>query len=256
MNLRLLALLMILTVPQPAAGQDVLILGEVHDNPAHHAVQAERVSDLQPSAIVFEMLTADQAQLARPELRQDEAALAKVLEWETSGWPAFSMYYPIFEAAPNAAIYGAQVTRDASRAVLNEGLTTAFGSEAALYTLDRDLPTDEQANREAMQRDAHCDALPEDILPGMVAIQRLRDAVLARSVLQAIEATGGPVALITGNGHARRDWGVPAYLAEVAPDLEIWVVGQTEDNAVLEGGYDEVVSSSAVERPDPCAAFQ
>ena len=37
------------------------------------------------------------------------------------------------------------------------------------------------------------------------------------------------MAVITGNGHARRDHGMPAYLARVAPDLTVYVLGQTED---------------------------
>lgn len=256
MILRCLALLICLNLALPAVAQDVLILGEVHDNPVHHAVQAARVATLQPQAIVFEMLTENQAALITPDLRSDEAALAKTLEWDKSGWPDFSMYYPIFAAAPEAKIYGAQVTRDTSRAVLEVGLVAVFDADAARYGLDRELTQTEQTAREALQMEAHCDALPEDLLPGMVAIQRLRDAVLARSVVQAMEATGGPVAVITGNGHARRDWGVPAYLAEVAPDLEVWVLGQTEEDAGLEGDFDEVTSAPAVERPDPCAAFQ
>lgn len=256
MSLRLLAFVFGLAGAGPVVAQDVLILGEVHDNPAHHAVQAERVSAFQPRAIVFEMLTDAQAARVTPALRRDEVALAEALEWDESGWPEFSMYYPIFAAVPEAAIHGAHVPRDAARAVFEGGLAEVFGAEAARYGLTRDLPDEEQAAREALQREAHCDALPEDILPGMVAVQRLRDAVLARAVVQAMEATGGPVAVITGNGHARRDWGVPAYLAEVAPDLEVRVLGQAEDEHPLEGGFDEVISAPAVDRPDPCAAFQ
>ncbi|EAQ26339.1 ChaN family lipoprotein [Roseovarius sp. 217] len=256
MILRLLVLLSVLTVAFSAAAQDVLVLGEVHDNAAHHAVQTQRVKDLKPRAIVYEMLTKDQAALVTPDLLGDKARLENLLQWEASGWPDFSMYYPIFSAAPDARVYGAQVTRDASRAVLTDGLSEVFGDDATRYGLDRDLPEDQQAIREAMQKEAHCNALPANLLPGMVVIQRLRDAVLARAVVQAIEETGGPVAVITGNGHARRDWGVPAYLAQAAPDLEIWVVGQTEDNADIEGGFDEIISSAAVERPDPCAGFQ
>ncbi|MEL7256204.1 MAG: ChaN family lipoprotein, partial [Pseudomonadota bacterium] len=44
---------------------DVLILGEFHDNPTHHAVQADAVRVIAPKAVVFEMLTpAEAAQLA------------------------------------------------------------------------------------------------------------------------------------------------------------------------------------------------
>jgi uncharacterized iron-regulated protein len=140
--------------------------------------------------------------------------------------------------------------------VFDGGLAESFGDGAATYGLTEPLPETEQAAREALQMAAHCDALPEEMLPGMVAVQRLRDAVLARAVVQAMEETGGPVAVITGNGHARRDRGVPSYLGRVAPDLEVFVLGQTEDGAPLQGGFDEVVSTPAVDRPDPCAAFR
>ncbi|MFU8777446.1 MAG: ChaN family lipoprotein [Roseovarius sp.] len=256
MTLRALALSLSLGLACPALAQDVVILGEVHDNPAHHAEQAARVKQAQPKAIMFEMLTEDQAARVTPALREDMAALEAALGWAESGWPDFSMYYPIFAAAPAAAIYGAQVPREAARAVLSEGLAASFGAEAARYGLDRDLHPEEQTARATLQMEAHCNALPPEMLPGMVAIQRLRDAVLARATVAALEATGGPVAVITGNGHARRDWGVPAYLANVAPDLDVWVLGQTEDDRPLDGGFDTVASAPAVARPDPCAAFQ
>ena len=256
MILRALALSIGLLIAGPALSQDVVILGEVHDNPAHHAEQAARVLELQPKAIVFEMLTEEQASKVTPELRGDQAKLAEALAWDESGWPDFAMYYPIFSAAPEAQIYGAQVPREAARSALSTGPAASFGPEAARYGLDRDLPPEEQTARETLQMEAHCNALPPEMLPGMVAIQRLRDAVLARATIEALEATGGPVAGITGNGHARRDWGVPAYLTKVAPDLDIWVLGQTEDDSPLDGGFDMVTSAPAVERPDPCAAFQ
>lgn len=253
---RFIALLFGLSFALPVAAQNVYVLGEVHDNPAHHAHQAARVAELELAAIVFEMLTAAQAEKAVPELRGDPLALAEALEWSNSGWPDFAMYYPIFAAAPDAAIYGAQVPRDAARAVFEDGLAASFGADAARYGLDRPLPENEQAAREALQMAAHCDALPVDILPGMVEIQRLRDAALARAVLAAIDETGGPVAVITGNGHARRDWGMPAVLAFARGGLEIVVLGQTEDDGPLEGEFDEVISAPAVDRPDPCAAFK
>jgi len=240
----------------PGAAQDVSVLGEIHDNPAHHAEQAEQVEKLQPAAIVFEMLTADQAARVTPDLRDDAEALAAAIDWGAGGWPDFSMYHPNFTAAPEAAIYGAMVPRAEARAVFEEGPVAVFDGDAARYGLDEDLPADQQAAREALQMQAHCNALPEDMLPGMVAVQRLRDAVLARAVVRAMDDTGGPVAVITGNGHARRDWGMPAMLARAAPDLDIWVLGQTEADQPLEGVFDSVESAPAPDRPDPCAAFQ
>ncbi|MFX0545215.1 ChaN family lipoprotein [Roseovarius sp. S1116L3] len=240
----------------PSFAQDIFVLGEVHDNPAHHAVQAERVAQINPTALVFEMMTPEQAGRITPELREDRDALADALEWHVSGWPDFSYYFPIIEAAPGARIYGAGVQRADTRAVGEDGLEAAFGSGAGEFGLDRPLPGDQRAVREALQADAHCGALPEAILPMMVEIQRLRDAALARAALEALRETGGPVAVITGNGHTRTDWGMPALVALAAPDVALHSLGQGEDGAPPEGIFDEVVDSPAPERADPCEAFR
>lgn len=238
------------------ADAPVVIVGEVHDNPSHHAVQADIVAHLQPSAIVFEMLTEAQADLVTPDNRADQTALADSLDWAESGWPDFAMYHPIFTAAPGAAIYGAAVPRDAARAAMQAGIAESFGTDAADYGLTTPLPAEEQAAQEDLQQQAHCNAMPPEMLPVMVDLQRLRDAVLARETLRALDETGGPVIVITGNGHAREDWGVPAYLTRLRPDLDVFTIGQQEDGAGAPGGFDAILSAPAVDRPDPCEAFR
>ncbi|OSQ52523.1 ChaN family lipoprotein [Marivita geojedonensis] len=237
-------------------GADVVFLGELHDNPAHHLRQAEVVAEVEPTALVFEMLTQAQADLVTPDLVADEAALEAALGWNDSGWPDFSMYYPIFAEAPEAAYFGAAVPRDVARQAMETGMAAAFRGDADVYGLTAVLPEDQQAEREALQLAAHCDAMPEDMLPVMVDIQRLRDAELAYSAVQAFEAHGGPVVVITGNGHARKDWGAPVYLMAAAPDLRIASLGQGEEDVPPEGLFDVVETSPEVDRGDPCAAFR
>ncbi|MFZ5962294.1 ChaN family lipoprotein [Thalassococcus sp. BH17M4-6] len=239
------------------AGRDVVFLGEQHDNPAHHARQAELVADIAPTALVFEMLTPDQAGRITPDLIGDKAALEQALGWNGSGWPDFAMYYPIFAAAPDAAYYGAALPRAEARRVMEVGTQAVFGDEAARFGLDDPLPADQQTAREALQLRAHCDAMPEEMLPMMVDIQRLRDARLAQAALQALDAFGAPVVVITGNGHARRDWGAPALLKLADPDVTIAAFGQGEATfGAPEGTFDAVDISEDVVRDDPCAAFE
>ena len=233
---------------------DVVILGEIHDNPDHHANQARWLQLQGPSAVVFEMLTPAQAALVSPDLLSDDAALAAALDWSASGWPDFSMYSPVFKASRSTRIYGAAMPRSDLGQVMETGIAPAFGADASAYGLTAALPEDEQARREAFQHAAHCDALPPEMLPIMVDIQRLRDATLAMAILDAWHKTGGPVAVVTGNGHARIDWGIPGYLTRVAPDLSVFSVGQSEDGAIT-GPFDAVQSSPAVPRADPCLAF-
>ncbi len=241
---------------QTAEDAPVVILGEVHDNPNHHAAQAEIVAHVQPKAVVFEMLTEDQAGRVTADNRADEARLAADLDWAASGWPDFAMYHPMFTSAPDARIYGAAVPRDAARQAMQTGIAESFGAQAADFGLTASLPADQQQAREALQQAAHCNAMPEEMLPVMVDLQRLRDAVLARETLRALDQTGGPVVVITGNGHARRDWGVPAYLANLRPDLKVVSIGQQEDGQGAPGGFDLTLSAPAVARPDPCEAFR
>ena len=203
-------------MPDGMAQAQVIFLGEVHDNPQAHARQAELVAALQPKALVFEMLTVAAAEKAAPEVRTDAEALAKALDWEQLGWPDFAMYYPIFAAAPEAAIYGAAVPRDEARAAMKDGVAESFGDGVEAYGLTTPLPEEEQAARVQLQFEAHCEAMPKEMLPMMVDLQRLRDATLARAVVQALDAVGGPVVVITGNGHARLDWGAPVYLKRVS----------------------------------------
>lgn len=89
----------------------------------------------------------------------------------------------------------------------------------------------------------------------MVEVQRLRDAELASAALLALDNHGAPVVIITGNGHARSDWGVPAMIKLVRPALNVVSIGQGEDGVPPEGGFDYVVDASGPERPDPCHAF-
>ncbi|MEM8851548.1 MAG: ChaN family lipoprotein [Pseudomonadota bacterium] len=217
---------------------DIYILGERHDNPTHHETQARLVAEIAPAAIVFEMLTAEQADRIDPTIPRDPQVLEQLLDWSDMGWPDIAMYAPIM-ANPETPIVG------------------AAGSTGDLsdYGLAAPLPPEQQAAREQLQADAHCGALPEDVLPQFVDRQREMDAQFAARTLAAFDDYGGPIVLIAGNGHARADWGVPAAIAHVRPDVEVVAVVQGEDGVVPPGG-DVVFDAPAPQRGDPCAAFR
>jgi uncharacterized iron-regulated protein len=100
------------TLSAPFRDAQIVILGEVHDNPMHHANQARIVYDLQPHALVFEMFGPDKARGLTPDIRDNAIALEAALDWQDSGWPDFAMYYPIFSSAPDAAIFGGALPRE------------------------------------------------------------------------------------------------------------------------------------------------
>lgn len=238
------------------SGADVVILGEVHDNAVHHQRQAELLAELQPKAVVWEMITAEQASSLDPEMLTDAEQTARQLDWAKTGWPEFGLYAPVFAAAAGARQYGGLVPRTEASKALEQGVAAYFGSAASVrFGLDQPLPEAEQAAREADQQVNHCNAMPVEMLPVLVDFQRLRDASLAAAADQALAETGGPVAVITGNGHSRTDRGLTVYLAKARPDAKIRSLGQSEDGQIS-GTFDLVLDAVAIVRPDPCLAFQ
>ncbi|WP_224825330.1 ChaN family lipoprotein [Cognatishimia sp. MH4019] len=235
---------------------DVVILGEVHDNPIHHIKQAEAVAAIAPSAVVFEMLTPEQAGRATPDSRTDLSTLEAAIGWNATGWPDFAMYYPIFEALGDEAIYGAALPRESVRAAMTEGAAAVFSGEPAIFGLSDPLPEAQLQARKQLQDDAHCNAMPAEMLGGMVEAQRLRDAAFAQTTLQALRDTGGPVVVITGHGHARKDWGIPAKIALADPKVDVWSVGFLEATPPSSEQFDFIEITEPAPREDPCAAFR
>jgi uncharacterized iron-regulated protein len=254
-------------------GADVVVLGEVHDNPAHHAGQAEIVAAAGPAALTFEMVP-PQAEPMLARLRAERApaaVLGAALRWEEMGWPDFAMYAPIFEAAPDAEVTGGAVDGGAMRLAMEQGAAAAaadaLGYAARRYRLDVAYTPDVQAQAVQEQISAHCDAIPETVAARMVEAQRLRDAAFADAVLRARAlAGGGQVALIAGSGHARVDRGVPWFLEAALPGISVVSVAFLEVQAQATDWqdyvdrsaprYDYLVFTEAAEREDPCIAFR
>ncbi len=209
---------------EPLVDADIYIVGEQHGFAPHHAEQAAVVAKVRPTAVVFEQLTDVQADRIAPETPRNPHVFEELLDWSESGWPDLSFYFPIMTAS-DAVIFGA----------------AGAAGDLSAYELDTPLDPVEQAEREALQAVAHCGALPPDRLPEFVARQRAIDAQFAARTLEALDTHGPPVVLITGNGHARSDWGVPAAIARVRPDATVLSIVQ---DGGPEGG------------PDPCAAFR
>jgi uncharacterized iron-regulated protein len=106
--------------------------------------------------------------------------------------------------------------------------------------------------------------MPRDMMGGMVEAQRLRDAGLTRATVAAFEhakavSDAPQVVVITGNGHAREDWGVPAmlrlYYAD-QPDIEIRTLAQFEAETDGDLPFTSSVVTKPAERADPCAALK
>lgn len=256
------------------------LLGERHDHPDHHAVQARLVAELSARgarpAVAFEMLHARQAAaLAEAETSAggDAAAIARAVAWDVSGWPDFALYRPIFDVALAAGLplVAANATPERVRAVARG---QADPEARALLARAAPLPEAGRAELAAAIQRGHCGHAPEAMIGAMVEAQRVRDAAMAEALAAASEAhheaEPGPAAvLIAGNGHVSKRTGVPLQLARLEPGARIASVALLEvqpgvsdpfaPGADLElelAGFDYVVFTPRLDDEDPCATFR
>ena len=244
-----------------------ILLGELHDNPAHHAARAalltELLADRKRTTVVFEQLDRDQdGTLKALAPGTSSQALIEAAGFDQKGW-AWPLHKPVFDAAlaGGANVRGGNITRDQARQIVRVGATAWPVDLAALNAA---TPWSD-AQQAALLQDiaqSHCGALPAAMLPGMVQAQRARDAALAQAMLNARAAGAERVVLIAGNGHVRRDRAVPVYLiaAGVAPGAIISRGYLEGDSASADDGggvqaYDGVVRTAGVARGDVCAGF-
>jgi len=260
---------------QAVARADLVLLGEVHDNPEHHRLQASLVRAAARGggrpAVAFEMIDVN-LQPALESAGGEPEAVAAAVDWDRSGWPSFALYRPIFEVAQaeELRLIAANLPRAAARAVVMEG---ADSLEPALQAeVERHWPrgAGQLAAAHEEMRVAHCGHLPEAMLEPMVLAQLARDAQLARSLLNG--AGEGRAILIAGNGHVRRS-GVPRLLDGLAPGRRRVSVGMFEvdpevtsaseavraADAASEGrapAFDFVLFTPAQDREDPCEGLK
>lgn len=252
-------------MPQGMADARFVLLGEVHDNPHHHQLRAQwlkaLLADGRPTLIVFEQMDATRnAELrdARKSSPGDAAAITRAGGLDAKAW-RWPLHKPIVEAALSggAGIAGGNLPRETISGVVRQGtvppelkpMLDAPGWSAAL-----------QKAAEADIVQGHCGALPASQVAPMALAQRVRDASLARAMLAAAPAER--VVLIAGNGHVRRDRGVPLYLRSAGiPASAILTVGLIEVDGEGDGGtsfglYDRLQATPREPRPDPCEVFK
>lgn len=246
-----------------------VLLGEIHDDAQHHRLRAALLhallADGRPTWVVFEQIDR-QHNAAVAAAPRDTEAVVTAGKLDRKGWK-WPLHRPLFDAAlaDGATVLGGNLSRAEASSVVRGGVAQAPVELQRWLSAPDDSGTAPPAAWRTTQ-DAelrhqvdvgHCGALPPAMIAPMALAQRARDAALAAAM------TGAPpnvrVVLIAGNGHVRRDIGVPHYLAAARADdiVSIGFLERASDGqTAADGPYDEAWFTAPVERPDPCASFR
>ncbi len=261
------------------AKQRFVVLGEKHDNPDHHRLEARVIDSLvragRRPAIAFEMLSADvAADLAKVIAAEAVSAddVRDAVRWDASGWPPFALYAPVVEAALTARLplATANLPGAALEPLGRSGLAGLDARVREELTLDLPLADAERAAMARDLRDAHCGHADPAHLERMVDVQTARDAWMAAALLavESYPGTDGAV-LIAGAEHARRDRGAPFYLLRRDPEATLASLAfvevradATDPRAVLgldpgtAAPFDYAWFTPASDSEDPCERFR
>jgi uncharacterized iron-regulated protein len=255
-----------------AAKVPFVLLGERHDNPDHHRLQARVLEELvkvgRHPQVVFEMLELEQQPAIDSYVARADATAAgfgAALGWEKTSWPPFSDYQPIFEVAFAAklSIKAGNIAQSDAKALVKQGLAALPTERAQELRLDRSFPPALEASLVDELRASHCGKLPESLLGPMALAQHARDAQLAQVLGKAGTEEGA--VLIAGGGHARLDRGVPYYFALANADARLVSVGFREVRRAdrdpqkyvsEEGAFDYLWFTPRASDDDPCAGFR
>ena len=146
-----------------------MLLGEKHDNPDHHRLQARVFSALleagRKPALAFEMFDGDDAPAVQAYLAgkpADAAGLGAAVGWDKKSWPAWAWYQQVADPAVRAGlpIIAANLPDRLARAAARQGLGALPPEMVTTLGLDEPLA---DAVRAAMAReiaDSHCGFAP------------------------------------------------------------------------------------------------
>ena len=248
-----------------AAQAEALLLGETHDNLAHHLLQGRilqaRLATGARPALLMEQFDVDQ-QGALDAARRTDGNLEPLMR----GWD-WRLYEPLITLANTARIplLAANLSRNMVRPIVREGYSALPAGELQRLALDLVWDGARQQYMARLIEESHCGKVAPPMRDGLISAQRLRDAAQADVALGKID-TG--VVFIIGRGHARRDVGVPRYLEARRPGTRVLTIGfvevsgkdthptQYEEERV--GGiaaYDIIWFTPRAERGDPCIAI-
>ncbi len=247
------------------ARRPVVLLGEVHDNKAQHAARAEALRLLiargARPAIAFEQFDREQQAdidraraepLARGTPRVDhliaQGGGSKSWNWD--------LYRPYLQLAidHDLPIVAANLSRAAAMRVAQQGFGAELSPELqTAHRLDQ-LPAAFMAAHERAIDSGHCSLMPPAMLPALARAQIARDLTLAQAIKPHL--TRG-VVLLTGNGHARNDIGVPYFLtaAERARTLTVGLL-ESSDSAAAGLEFDVIMLTPPQPRDDPCVGLR
>jgi len=193
---------------------EYLLIGERHDNLVHHQHQTWFIQQLEKKplqvSVAFEMIDNEQGiRLAKRQINSVEELISELKRSKTS-WEYEQRYKSLF-AETLAAGYKINSANLNSKQLMQTVKKGELNLPVAYKRMLNKTGLSAEQNTALLQdiNASHCNMLDDKTTSKMALAQRMRDSIMAHSLLKS----GAQVkVLIAGIEHVRKDRGVPLYL--------------------------------------------
>jgi uncharacterized iron-regulated protein len=222
-----------------ASKADVVLFGELHDNPIDHRLELQLAQDLYVKTdgkmmIGAEMLETDD------QLPLDEYLSGKIefksIQNKLKLWPNFDTdYKPLLELAYEKHIpfYATNTPHRYAAFVARKGLDSLRELQPEALKLLPPLPVEVNLSLPGYKMLREMSEGPHATLPFMAEAQALKDATMAWVIAKNLEK--GKVFLhINGTYHSNNYEGIYWYLKRKNPDLKIVTISSVYQNDIKE----------------------
>jgi len=229
-----------------------LLLGERHDNTDHHRLQAwviSQVAKYRDVVVGFEMLDEPDKEPLKSVERFEQ--FADAVNWSKSGWPEFEIYAPLFEAvyrskSPVLAVHPSRKRLMGIARSVNKQPVDTWGtiSQKGLDNLVDDITK------------SHCGYADKNMVVMMSAAQRFKDHWMVKELME--QSGSKPFVLVAGNGHVRKDYGVPNHLSSESISIGFVEVYKEYDHPqdYDAARFDYIWFTPRVDNLDPCEKYK
>jgi uncharacterized iron-regulated protein len=218
-----------------AKDADIILFGELHNNPICHWLQIELTKDIyefKKDNLVLgaEMFEADD-QIALTEFLLGKIS-DKTLKDEVKLWPNYTTDYKpllMFAKEKHLPFVAANIPRRYANMVYNKGLERldSLDPEAKRWIVP--LPMKYNANLKCY--DDICEAAEGHNSENLPKSQAVKDATMAYFILK--NWTEGKTFIhYNGSYHSNNHQGIEWYLKQENPNLKIFTIGSTEQTAI------------------------
>jgi len=210
---------------------DFILLGESHNNPCDHKVQA-RIVHLLAQSGVDHVLGLEMVNVRRQEVldsfNRGEISLEELpdrLDWSETWGYDFDLYRPVFEAAREhgVPVKALNLPSEVTRSISHYGLDS-LDEEDRRYLPDKiTMPPEEQLSFLEKQYEMHQEFVPEDRseLQHFIQAQSTWDSKMAEMAEQFGFEHSLPVVVLAGSEHVRMGWGIEHRLLKQDGDARV-----------------------------------